>query len=167
MAQSGEPTEITAIRTNINGIVAAVTVGNLQWFADSLVQETFIARTAAQGILGTLGTAPDSQARQLLESVFTKLQIVEKSKRRDWFERFIAIFDDPTYAELVQKLKQGTNGSSSKGMNAVGLNLIVHVLQIFEYSDCNIEACCLYTYANTIGYTLQNCKGHYNLSCKL
>ena len=110
MAQSGEPAEITAIRTNINGIVAAVTVGNLQWFADSLVQEAFIARTAAQGILGTLGTAPDYQARKLLESVFTKLQIVEKSKRRDWFERFIAIFSDPTYAELVQKLKKGTNG---------------------------------------------------------
>lgn len=124
MAQSGEPTEITAIRKNINGIVAAVTVGSLQWFADSLVQEAFIARTAAQGILGTLGTAPDYQARQLLESVFTKLRMVEK--KRDWFERFIAIFDDPTYAELVQQLKQAAEGGSAKGMRAVGLNLITY-----------------------------------------
>ena len=125
MAESGEPAEITAIRTNINRIVAAVTVGNLQWFADSLVQEAFIAQTAAQGILGTLGTAPDSQARKLLESVFTKLKIVEKSKRRDWFERFIAIFDDPTYAELVQQLQQAAEaGGGVKGMSVSANNYI-------------------------------------------
>ena len=124
MAQSGEPAEITAIRKNINGIVAAVTVGNLQWFADSLVQEAFIAEATAHGILHKQGTAPDSQARELLHGVFTKLRIVEN--KRDWFERFIAIFDDPTYAELVQQLKQAAESGSAKGMSPVGLNLITY-----------------------------------------
>ena len=104
----GDPAEITVIRTNIERITDEVISGNLlQFFANSLVEQAFISRRGARGILSKQGVAEDAQASNLLDSVFTKLRAVETSDRRQWFEKFIGIFSkEASLAPLVTKLNQ-------------------------------------------------------------
>lgn len=108
LAAMGEPAEITVIRTNIERITDEVITGNLlQFFANSLVEQAFISRRGARGILSRQGVAEDAQASNLLDSVFTKLRAVETSERRQWFKKFIGIFSkEAALAELVTKLNQ-------------------------------------------------------------
>lgn len=123
-SSDGEPVEITAIRTNINLITDAVTVGdNLQWFANSLVEKAFIARGAAQGILNTQGIAPATKANKLLDSVFAVLR--GSDRKRHWFDTFIGIFcSEAAHAELVQKLKGGIDGQEKRnGTRSTGKNI--------------------------------------------
>ena len=117
MADSGEPVEVTALRTNLVFITNAVTVGGTpQWFADRLVEKAFITHRDAQGILGTLGVPPARQASQLMDSVFTKVDVSDQ-KRRVFFE-FVDIFShDPVYKDLVDKLMR--EGMEHKILNEI------------------------------------------------
>ena len=104
MAGSGEPVEVTALRTNLVFITGAVTVGGTpQWFAHRLVEKAFITHRDAQGILGTLGVSPARQASQLMDSVFTKIDLSDEKRRV--FLKFVDTFShDPVYKDLVDKL---------------------------------------------------------------
>ena len=110
MAESrdrGEPVEITALRTNLNVITRAVTVGDtLQWFANCLVEKSFISRQAAQGILHQDGTTRISKANELLDSVFNIIRTTPAKRHR--FNEFVSIFsNDPVYEDLVTNLQSG------------------------------------------------------------
>ena len=110
MAESrdrGEPVEITALRTNLNVITRALTVGaTLQWFADCLVEKSFITRPAAQGILHQDGTARISKADELLDSVFNTIRATQEKRHR--FNEFVSIFsNDSVYEDLVTNLQRG------------------------------------------------------------
>ena len=100
---AGEAIEIAALRTNLRSITSAVQ-GNLQWFADGLIEKAFIAPGSASGILETHGVTPAEKAGKLLNSVFTKIE-TSKEKRR-WFNEFLAIFSDKVYEELVKTLTE-------------------------------------------------------------
>ena len=102
LTDAGEPVEIAALRTNITSISNVVTVGgNLQWFANCLVEKAFITRENAQGILGRCGLTPTQQASQLMDSVFAKIR-----GKRHWFDAFVNIFShDAAHADLMQRLR--------------------------------------------------------------
>ena len=104
MAAEGEPPEITALRSNLTSITDTVTVGgNLQWFANRLVEKAFITQRAVQEILGS-ATTPANKAGQLIDSVFVAIR--RSNRKRQWFEEFVSIFSaDTAYAELVTKLQ--------------------------------------------------------------
>jgi hypothetical protein len=106
MADCGEPLEITALRTNLTSITDTVKVGgNLQWFANRLVEKAFISRRVAQEILDVSGVPPARKAAQLMDSVFVVLQTTEERRRR--FDEFVSTFStDEAYAELVSKFKR-------------------------------------------------------------
>ena len=100
----GEPVEITALRTNIVFITTAVQ-GTLQWFANCLVEKSFIAWGEAQGILGTHGVPPARQASLLMDAVFARIHVSDERKRL--FLEFVSIFShDPVYEDLVTKLRR-------------------------------------------------------------
>ena len=107
MADSAEPVEVTALRTNLVFITDAVTVGGTpQWFADRLVEKAFITHRDAQGILSTLGVSPAQKASQLMNSVFAKIDLSD-DKRRVFLD-FVDIFShDLVYKHLVNKLMRG------------------------------------------------------------
>ncbi|CAI8021386.1 hypothetical protein GBAR_LOCUS12695 [Geodia barretti] len=110
MAESrdrGEPVEITALRTNLNVITRAVTVGpTLHWFANCLVEKSLISRQAAQGILHQDGTTRISKANELLDSVFNNIRATQAKRHR--FNEFVSIFsNDPVYEDLVTNLQSG------------------------------------------------------------
>ena len=103
----GEPVEITALRTNLVFITGTVTAvqGTLQWFANRLVEKSFIAQSEAQGILGTYGVPPVRQASQLMDAVFARIRFSDERKRL--FLEFVNIFShDPVYGDLVTKLRR-------------------------------------------------------------
>ena len=104
-----EPLELRVLRTHLTSITDTVTVGDtLQWFANCLVEKKFIPRRAAQGILGTSGTAPARKAGQLMDSVFAV--IGTSNRKRHWFLEFVSIFStDQAYAELQGALKRCVN----------------------------------------------------------
>ncbi|CAI8024457.1 hypothetical protein GBAR_LOCUS14192, partial [Geodia barretti] len=114
MADSGEPPQITALRTNLTSITDTVTVGgNLQWFANRLVEREFIPRRVAQEILDVTGATPAKKAGQLMDSVFAVLRITNEKRR--WFDEFVSIFStDKAYAELVAKLKHHFNDKGAE-----------------------------------------------------
>ena len=91
MAETGgEHVEITALKTNLVCItytVAAVQ-GTLQWFANCLVEKSFI--THAQGILDTSRVPPARQASQLMNAVFARIRVSDEKKRL--FLEFVNIF---------------------------------------------------------------------------
>ena len=108
MAEGGcrrEPVEVTALRTNLNAIADAVTVGDtLQWFSNCLVQYSFISGRAARGILRDNST-PRAKVNELLESVLNIIRATDE-KRRYRFEQFVSIFsNEPVYDGLVTKLQ--------------------------------------------------------------
>jgi hypothetical protein len=109
---AGEAIEIAALRTNLRSITSAVQ-GNLQWFADGLIEKAFIAPGSASGILETHGVTPAEKAGKLLNSVFTKIE-TSKEKRR-WFNEFLAIFSDKVYEELVKTLTENASGGGGGG----------------------------------------------------
>ena len=100
-----EPLEITALRSNLTSITDTVTVGgNLQWFANHLMEKAFITQRAVQGILGS-ATTPANRAGQLIDSVFVKIQMSDRKSH--WFDEFVSIFStDRAYSELVEKLQR-------------------------------------------------------------
>ena len=106
MADCGEPQEITALRTNLTSITDTVTVGgNLQWFANRLVEKAFIPRRVAQEILDVSGATPASKAGHLMDSVFVALGTTDERRRR--FDEFVSIFStDEAYAGLVSKCRR-------------------------------------------------------------
>ena len=105
MAAEGEPREITALRSNLTSITDTVTVGgNLQWFANRLVEKAFITQRAVQGILGS-ATTPANRASQLIDSVFVAIRMSDRKRLR--FNEFVSIFStDRAYSELVEKLQR-------------------------------------------------------------
>ena len=105
MAAEGEPREITALRSNLTSITDTVTVGgNIQWFANRLVEKAFITQRAVQEILGS-ATTPANRAGQLIDSVFVAIRMSDRKRHR--FDEFVSIFStDRTYAELVEKLQR-------------------------------------------------------------
>ena len=106
MAANREPPEITALSSNLTSITDTVTVGdNLQWFANRLVEKTFVTRSVAQGILGLSGATPAYKAGQLTDSVFAVIRTSDRKKH--WLDEFVSIFStDRAYAELVEKLQR-------------------------------------------------------------
>ena len=103
----GEPVEITALRTNLVFITDTVTAvqGTLQWFANCLVERSFIAQRDAMGILGTYGVPPARQASLLMDAVFARMHLSDERKRL--FLEFVNIFsNDPVYGDLVMKLRR-------------------------------------------------------------
>ena len=111
---SGEAVEIRTLTRNLSHITAAVTVGGTpQWFADHLVEQGFIARNTAQGILGTHGITPAQQAGQLLDSVFA--QINGSDRKRQWFNKLTEIFSqDRAHTQLAERLQLGIQGEVSQ-----------------------------------------------------
>ena len=105
MAAEGEPREITALRSNLTSITDTVTVGgNLQWFANRLVEKAFITQRAVQEILGS-ATTPANRASQLIDSVFLAIRMSDRKRLR--FDEFVSIFStDRAYSELVEKLQR-------------------------------------------------------------
>ncbi|CAI8049298.1 hypothetical protein GBAR_LOCUS27132 [Geodia barretti] len=101
--------EIVALRTNLTSITDTVTVGgNLQWFANGLVERGFIPRREAQDILYVQGATPARMVGQLMDSVFVVLHLTNEKRR--WFDEFVSIFStEKAYAELVAKLKHRFN----------------------------------------------------------
>ena len=109
MAETGgEHVEITVLKTNLVCItytVAAVQ-GTLQWFANCLVEKSFITHRDAQGILDTSGVPPARQASQLMNAVFARIRVSDEKKRL--FLEFVNIFShDAVYGDLVKKLREG------------------------------------------------------------
>lgn len=102
----GEPQEISAIRQNLSHITDVITIGgNLQWFANQLVENAFITQVVSGGILDMNGITPAEKASKMLNSVFEKLRNSDRKKR--WFDKFVAIFSkEAAYAELVNKLRK-------------------------------------------------------------
>ena len=98
--------EITALTKSISNITDTVTVGGaLHWFANQLVEKSFISQIAVKGILGVYGVPPAQQAGQLLDSVFAKIR--GSRDKRHWFNEFVDIFShDTAYDELVTRLRQ-------------------------------------------------------------
>ena len=104
MATVGEPSEIAAIRQNMEMISAHVR-RNPRWFANKLVEKAFVTQDEASNILDTDGIGPVKQAAKLLDSVVTVLKYTDK--RKAWFDEFIDIFSpEAAYVELVEKLKK-------------------------------------------------------------
>ena len=105
MAAEGEPREITALRSNLTSITDTVTVGgNIQWFANRLVEKAFITQRAVQEILGS-ATTPANRAGQLIDSVFVAIRMSDRKRLR--FDEFVSIFStDRAYSELVEKLQR-------------------------------------------------------------
>ena len=103
--REGEATEIAALRTNLTLIAKTVTdICTPQWFANRLVEKSFITYDSSKGILGTHGLTPADKTSQLMNSVFTKIRITDK--KRHWFSEFVAVFSmEPACAELVERLK--------------------------------------------------------------
>ena len=101
----GEATEIAALRTNLTLIAKTVTdVCTTQWFANRLVEKSFITHDSSKGILGNNGLTSAEKTTRLMNSVFTKIQITDK--KRHWFSEFVAVFStEPACAELVERLK--------------------------------------------------------------
>ena len=107
MAEGGcrrEPVEVTALRTNLNAIAEAVTVGDtIQWFSYCLVGNSFISGRAARGILRDNST-PRAKVNELLESVLNVIRATDEKRQR--FEQFVSIFsNEPVYDGLATKLQ--------------------------------------------------------------
>ena len=108
---SGEPAEIAAIRTNLVAVSDTIS-GNLQWFANKLVEKAFITQAQASNILGIQGIGPAEKASRLLDGVFTVLRNTNRKEER--FDEFIAIFSpEAAYAELVHNLKRSHASANS------------------------------------------------------
>ena len=103
--------EITALTRNISYITETVTVGGvLHWFANQLVEKSFISQIAVKGILGLSGVAPAQQAGQLLDSVFAKIR--GSRDKRHWFNEFVDIFShDTAYEDLRERLTLGATNN--------------------------------------------------------
>ena len=104
---SGEPPEITALKTNREVIIDTVSVGGtLQWFADCLVAKAFIADKTARGRLSIHGITAAEKASQLMDGVFAKINGSD-NKKTYWFREFINIFvGDRAHQDLVEKLRK-------------------------------------------------------------
>ena len=110
MADDEQPVEITALNDNINFITSSVK-NSLQWFANNLVQKKFIARGKAQGILGMTVVVASKQVGLLMDEVYTKIENADN--KREWFDKFVAIFSpDAAYSGLVKKLKDSVGGGT-------------------------------------------------------
>ncbi|CAI8053043.1 NACHT, LRR and PYD domains-containing protein 3 [Geodia barretti] len=123
----GEPVEITALRTNLVFITDTVTAvqGTLQWFANCLVERSFIARRDAKGILSTYGVPPARQASLLMDAVFARMHLSDERKRL--FLEFVNIFsDDPVYGDLVMKLRREVMTSSTSIPCSSSQSEVVH-----------------------------------------
>ena len=60
--REGETAEIAGLRTNLTPITDTVTdVCTPQWFANRLVEKTFITHDSAKGILGNNGLTPPTR----------------------------------------------------------------------------------------------------------
>jgi hypothetical protein len=102
---SAQPKQSIVLQNNIRYIKDhVISVGSLQWFADNLVEKRFIARRRSQGILNTSGLAPDHQASQLLDSVFTKFDVTDE--KAQWYREFIDISKDEVFKDLIKKMKK-------------------------------------------------------------
>ena len=108
----GETTEIACLRTNLTFITDTVTdICTPQWFASRLVEKSFITRDSSKEILGTHSLTPADKTSQLMNSVFTKIQITDRKKH--WFNEFVAVFStESACAELVERLKRCVSNES-------------------------------------------------------
>ncbi|CAI8035681.1 hypothetical protein GBAR_LOCUS19990 [Geodia barretti] len=123
----GEPVEITSLRTNLVFITGTVTAvqGTLQWFANRLVEKSFIAQSEAQGILGTYGVPPVRQASQLMDAVFARIRFSDERNRL--FLEFVSIFShDAVYGDLVTKLRREVMTSSTSIPCSSSQSEVVH-----------------------------------------
>ena len=114
---SGEAVEIRTLTRNLSHITATVTVGGTpEWFADHLVEQGFIARGTAQGILGTHGITPAQQAGQLLDRKNNGSdQINGSDRKRQWFNKLTEIFSqDRAHTQLAERLQLGIQGEVSQ-----------------------------------------------------
>ena len=110
MADDEQPVEITALNDNADFITGSVK-NSLQWFANNLVQKNCIARGKAQEILGMTGVVASKQVGLLMDDVYTKIE--NAHNKREWFDKFVAIFSrNATYSELVKKLKGYVGGGT-------------------------------------------------------
>ena len=110
MADDEQPVEITALNEN-NDFITNSVKNSLQWFANNLVQKNFIARAKAQEILGMTGVVASKQVGLLMDEVYTKIE--NAHNKREWFDKFVAIFSrDAAYSELVKKLKGYVGGGT-------------------------------------------------------
>ena len=110
MADDEQPVEITALNDNADFITGSVK-NSLQWFANNLVQKNCIARGKAQEILGMTGVVASKQVGLLMDDVYTKIE--NAHNKREWFDKFVAIFSrDAAYSELVKKLKGYVGGGT-------------------------------------------------------
>ena len=102
----GEAAEIAGLRINLTLITDTVTdVCTPQWFANRLMEKSFITHDSTKGILGTHGLTSADKTSQLMNSVFTKIRTTDK--KRHWFDEFVAIFSkESACAELVERLKR-------------------------------------------------------------
>lgn len=109
MAES-ESVEIAKLNDNLKFITDAA-AGNLQWFANGLVEKRFIIWHKAQGILQKTGVTPAEKVGELLGEVYTIIQHVED--RGLWFNKFVAIFEPhAAYSELVKCLRRSVEGNN-------------------------------------------------------
>ena len=115
---AAEPIEIAALNANLVLITDTV-AGNLQWFANCLVQKTFLPHRSAQGILATPQLPPDRQAGQLMDSVFTKIRLSD-TRQRQWFDAFVEIFTaEAAYEGLVTRLRRSVGSETHEGLTGV------------------------------------------------
>ncbi|CAI8044532.1 Carbonic anhydrase 1 [Geodia barretti] len=110
MADDGQPIEITSLNDNIDFITSSVK-NSLQSFANDLVQKKFIAYEASREILGMTGVVPSKQVGLLMEEVHKIIKYGDN--KREWFDKFVAIFSrDAANSELVKKLKRSVGGGT-------------------------------------------------------
>ena len=111
MGDDGQPVEITALNDNIGFITSSVT-NSLDWFANKLVEKEFIPYKTSLGILGIMGVPAPRHVRLLMDEVYTRIGNVDN--KREWFDKFVAIFSrDTAYNVLVMKLKRSVGGDGT------------------------------------------------------
>ena len=110
---TAESVEIAGLRTNLTLITDIVTdMCTPQWFANRLVEKSFITHDSSKGILGNSGLTPADKTSQLMNSVFTKIRITDK--KQHWFNEFVAVFStESVCAELVERLKHSVSNTST------------------------------------------------------
>ena len=100
--------EITALNDN-NEFITSSVKNSLQLFANNLVQKKFIACNEAQDIVGMTGVLASNKVGMLMGAVHTKIRNVDN--KREWFDKFIAIFSrEAAHEELVKKLERSVGG---------------------------------------------------------
>ena len=102
----GEAAEIAGLCANLTLIIATVTdVCTPQWFANRLVEKSFITYDYSKGILSTHGLTPADKTSQLMNSVFTKIRTTDE--KRHWFDEFVAVFStEAACMVLTERLKR-------------------------------------------------------------